>query len=425
MATFDFDQDYYGNQYLRIFKEKKPTLLGIEASVGGLFVAPLYSYFASIVYAASLGNPLGIYLATIIIASLQGPVTFLLLARLKGQKVGIFAGLVTIFSHALFSKAFAPSPINLIYPMGLLFFYFLSRLDQKPQNIIWLGLLSGLSLHIHLSLLALVPTTVLYIIWKKPKSLNPKYLLIAGLIFIFWAMPLILFDIRHDLYLSKNFIDFFLQGINNQNFLANVLRILKALMDVLAGLASGNLIGKFFLVIILLYFAKKLRNDNLLKTAGFVILVTSALFSLYFGNLSDYYFFSLLAPFLLIVASFCSWMFGRPIGKIILLAALGFFLIYNLKEIKSSVNPYNYFVKEKAVRYIKNQAQNKNVKIYFDTEVGLGFGFNYLFKYQDLNLSDTDYEQIYQIVIRGKEESPGAAFREKNVENTIRVIKLL
>lgn len=428
MAAFDADQDFYALEYLKIFKEGKLTLLGIEASVGGLFVGPLYTYFSSFIYLFSAGNPIGIFTATIIIASLQGSLTYLLFSRLKDQKTGVIAGIVVIFSHALWQKAFAPSVIGLLYIFGLLFFYFLSTISNKPKNLILLALICGISISIHISLFVFIPFTAIYLLIKRPKNVKLRHVILSGLFLLAFASPLIIFDLRHNYYLWKNLLDFLSNGSNSvktTSYFQNFLNVTKSTFNMFATfLFPPQIIGKLAVIMTIPYLLLKLKKDNSIQQAIFIIILSLIILSFYFGSFSDYYLYFLLAPLLFIFSSFLAALFSYKISKLITVVLVALLIVSNLKEIQKSKNPYNYFIKSRAVSYIKSQAQDKKIKIYFDTEPGLGFGFQYLFKYHNLNVSEENYEEIYQIVVKGKELSPGVAFQQKGVENTIRVVKL-
>jgi hypothetical protein len=435
MATFDADQDYYAQKYVDIFQNNQPTLLGIEASVGGVFVAPLYTYFSSITYAISAGSPIGIFLVSILIAALQGPLTYFLFSKLKNPTTGIIAGLIVIFSHALWQKAFAPSVIGLTYLAGLLFFYYLCQLPKKPRSIIILGLICGLAVNLHVSLFAFIPITIAYLIWKKSKNIKLSDYAISSFLFLILVSPLIFFDLRHHFFLWKNLFGFLSKGggpNGHSNYIENALRIFRSVINTFASfLVPQPIFGKLFIVVTLPYLIIKLKNDDSIKTAWFIILLSFLMFCLYFGSLSDYYFYFLLAPFLFIFSGFLSAIFkvqktlpaGRQV-KVAVVAILALMFILNFQAMQKTINPYNYSVKKQAVDYIKNQAGNKKTKIYFDSDLGLSVGFNYLLKRAGINIADKNYQNLYQIVIRGEQQKPGKEFKEKGTQGTIRVIQL-
>lgn len=428
MATFDADQDYYAQKYVDIVQNQQPTLLGIEASVGGIFVAPLYTYFSAITYAVSGGNPIGIFLIAMIIAALQGPLTYLLFSKLKNQKTAVIAGLLVIFSESLWHKAFAPSVIGLTYLAGLFFFYYLCTLSKKPKNITMLGLICGLGINLHVSLFAFVPLTIIYLLWKRPRNIKIGDYIVSLIVLFILCSPLIFFDIRHHFFLLQNLMGFLQHGSSgtNSNYNDNIIRITRSMINTFASsIVPQEIFGKLLLLATLPYLFLKFKSDETVKTAGFVILASFLMFCFYFGNLTDYYFYFLLAPFIFVFAGLLSTLFKLPLLKIAVVALLGLVFILNLRGIMGSVNPYNYFVKKQAVEYIKSRVKNQKTKIYFDTDPGYSVGYNYLFKRAGINIVDKNYESLFQIVVRDDQKKPGKEFIAKRGYNSIRVIKLL
>jgi len=427
MATFDADQDYYALQYVKIFQQHQPTLLGIEASVGGIFVAPLYTYFSAITYAVSGGSPIGIFLIAMIIAALQGPLTYLLFSKLKNQNTAVIAGLLVVFSQSLWQKAFAPSVIGLTYLAGLFFFYYLCTLSKKPKSIIMLGLICGLGINLHVSLFAFVPITIIFLLWKRPRNIKIGDYIVSLIVLLVLSSPLFFFDIRHHFFLFQNFLGFLQQGSSgaDSNYPDNIIRILRSLINTFASsLVPQEIFGKLLVLATLPYLFLKFKSDEAVKTAGFVLLTSFLMFCFYFGNLTDYYLYLMVAPFLFIFAGFLSTLFKLPLLKVAVAALLGLMFILNLQGIIGSVNPYNYFVKKQVVDYIKSLVRDQKTKIYFDTDPGYAVGFNYLFKRTGINIDDKNYEFLYQIVVRDDQKKPGKEFIVKRGYNSIRVIKL-
>lgn len=466
MATFDADQDYYAQKYVDIVQNHQPTLLGIEASVGGIFVAPLYTYFSTLIYAASAGDPMGIFLVSMVIAALQGPLTYLLFSKLKNQKTAVIAGLLVVFSELLWHKAFAPSVIGLIYLAGLFFFYYLCTLSKNPKSIIMLGLICGLGINLHVSLFAFVPVTIIYLLWKRPRNIKISDYIVSLIVLLALSSPLFLFDIRHRFFLFQNLLGFLQQGSSgaDSNYPDNVIRIIRSIINTFAfTLVPQEILGKLLVLATLPYLFLKSKSDKTVQTAGFVLLTSFLMFCFYFGDLTDYYFHFLLAPFIFVFANLLGtisskrgprsvfmnvgevldwtarstkreredhglrpWesIFKLPLLKVAVATLLCLMFIIDLQGIKGSVNPYNYFVKKQAVEYIKSRVKNQKTKIYFDTDLGYSVGYNYLFKRAGINIVDKNYEFLYQIVVRDDQKKPGKEFIAKRGYNSIRVIKL-
>lgn len=431
LLTFDADQEYYAYQYIQIVTNHKPTLLGIETSIGGMFVGPLYTYFSTFIYWLSHGDPIGISLVTLFLASFQAGLTYWFFTLLKKESVGVIAGLLTLFSFSLWSKAFSPSVINFLFLFGLLFLFCLSRVIYKKKYILWLSLLLGVSLHVHVSLWLFFPIVLIFFIWRHIINKNNITELIFGsLIILLFSFPLLLFDIRHNFLISKNLTQFigksFLNNSSGNNVFAHALSVFISLINVLANYLSvnPNKLVYGLLCAILLFFMTKATKDHVMQISALIFAVTIFFFTFYNGPLPDYYLYMLLAPFIYITALFIIEIGKYKIISIPLCIFLIILLIQNIRAMDSAVNPYNLYRKWDAVKYIKSQSRDKPVKVAYDTDLGLGFGFNYLLDYEKVKKEEINYQDIYQIVIRKDNSQPGVEFGEPNSLELIKVVRL-
>lgn len=434
LLTFDFDQEFYAYQYVRIFKEGKPTLLGIETSVGGMFVGPLYTYFSSLVYWVFKGDPAGMGIMTLLLASFQASLTYLVFSSLKNEKVGIVGGFLVLFSSSLWNKAYVPSVINFLYPAGLLFYYFLANLDKNKRYIIYLGILLGLTFHLHPSLLFFFPIFVFYVIKKNLIKYFYTYESILGIVIIFiFLLPLLIFEWRHDYFILKNVLKFIggQMSISNTQIMGSYFTRIYNLGNSYWSLLAHFLANKpgiltFGVVLIILgYSIFRIQKDTNLKITAYIFLVTSILLSFYRGTIPDYYLYFLLAPFLYIASVFLEKISSDK--KLVLI--FGVYLIFlafgNIRFMMMTYNPYNLALKKQAAQYIKNESGEGEVRILYDTSLGLGFGFNYLLDYYGVKQSSNNYSKIYQIIIREPSEKSGVEFRYNGAPAGIKVARVL
>lgn len=427
LIVFDADQEFYAKQYVEIVKLGKPTLVGIQTSFGGLFVGPLYSYLIAFVYWMFQGYPLGMSLLTLLFSSFQASLTYYLFGKLKGQKVGIFTGVLCLFSSALWSKGFVVNAINFFYPLGLLFFYLLIKFKGNQYYFLWLTLVLGLTLQIHLILLIFFPILAVVLIkekfWQKFKTTD--YLTLFTIILIS-LLPLILFDLRHEFLITQNLTKFINQGKNIQvNYLENITRIPAGIINTLwhSIFPFSNFITKILLTIGLIFFIFRSMKQYSYKIITIIFGITLLGGFFYRGPLPDYFFFYLLAPFFFIVgdvlATFSKINFYRPV----IIGAIILFIFQNFNAMSQSLNPYNLFIKERAVKYLKSQTRDRPVKVYLNTDLGLQYGFDYLMEFYQIERIDSATE-TYEIELRGKNKEYGILFKEPEAKVGINVIKL-
>lgn len=430
LLTFDADQEFYAGQYLQIFQEHNLTLVGIRSSVGNLFVGPLYTYLSAIIYLVFKGSPDGIFLFTLLFSSLSAGLTYWIFTLLKDEKTGLFGGFLVLYSGAVWQKAFSPSVINLLYPMGVMFFYCLCNLSRSKKFFYWLVILLGLSFHIHVSLILYLPIIAVCLLTLRQKvKITLAELLFAFLILLIFLSPLIFFDIRHHFYITRNLYIFLLTGSGNGTkitiltFGSGLWRTVLSLTNTFSVSILPNL-HPAFLIPVLVFYLVKIKKNIIYNTISAILAVSAVLLSFYRGPLPDYYLYFLLPVFLFTAADFLGTMIKNRYLLIPVTVLLIFVFSLNTKFMSRTVNPYNYFLKVRAVKYISEKTAGKPVKILYDTYPGLGFGFPYLLNEYKVNTNETTYTGVYQIIIRSGDTKPGVFFHEDNLPVGIKVARL-
>lgn len=425
VVSFDADQEYYAQKYQEIVIMGKPTLIGIPTSVGGMFVGPLYTYFSTLIYYLFRGEPIGIYIVTLVISSLNSPLTFLLFSRLKNKTVGILGGIISLFSFTLWSKAFAPSVIQLLYPMGLFFFYFLSISIKKKKYSPVLILLFALTFQIHFSLFLLFPVFFIIVLWKRRKiKFTKRYFAFIFIAVFFSILPLILFDLRHDHLITKNATGFVAQNSTGNSLnLKSFRRLSFSFWNFSSHLffTETNIITNvFILLIVILFLIRMHKNDNFRVSAIFLV-VTFILFFFYKGSVPDYYYLFLAPVIFYLVSEPLALIFIKPFLKWPVYFFLLFLVFQNIKVQANVVNPYNFFIKLRAMNFLKSQSQNKPVRVLLDTDLGLEFGFDYLMDYVGIVRTNDLQAPTYQISLRYDRSIALAEFKEKNLPVGVKI----
>lgn len=432
LLTFDADQEYYAYKYIEIVKEHKLTLLGIETSAGGMFVGPLYTYLSTLIYWLFQGNPIGIYIATLLFASTQAGLTYILFSRVKGQRIGLIAGFLVLFSATLWNKAFSPSVIPLIYPFSLVFLYAMIESQHDMQYFNWLFILLGSAIHLHISLLSFFPILLIFLFWKRPRKFKNPINWLKGLGFIiFFSLPLLLFEARHNFIIFQNARSFlnktiYPQDSGNFSIINHVIDVLKSLVEMLKYILTPNpgILVFILLMAVGIYSVFKFKKDKTVQIAVLLFVPALILFILYRGPQPDYYFYFLLPAFFLLLAIFIDRMNRSIITAIPVFLLLILLLFQNLSFIYHTFNPYHLFLKWNVAKYIKSEAQEKNIKLLYDTDLGLGFGFNYLLDYEEVRRKENDFDEVYQIIIRRIKADKSKEFRVPGSPVTVQVRKI-
>lgn len=194
-APFDWDQN---RDYTEVAKiaSGRPTLIGpVARGEGGFFLGPLYYYLLLPGYTLSNGSPLALPVTSIILDSLA-IATFVILGFRRGHKwLGIMLGLIWGVAAVAIDASRISWNVSLL-PLWLgLFWYYLTQPSPRARDYIILGVLGGLSWHIHAVLIPLAPLLIL----ARARSLALFSKDIGYVIGGYMAMlaPLMLFDLRH------------------------------------------------------------------------------------------------------------------------------------------------------------------------------------------------------------------------------------
>jgi hypothetical protein len=204
-APFDWDQnrDY---QKVENIVSGKLTLLGpIAKGDSGFYLGPLYYYLLVPGYLISSGNPISFPVTSAVI-----DVTFIALLlvlaykRPKERLALILTSVVWTFSWFLIENARISWNVSLLPLYVLSLYIFMTMSIKTPGRFFVFGLISGLAWHIHASLL---PFSLLPVVFFRPSSLKSLALpFVLG--YTLALAPLILFDLRHATFNSRQLISF-------------------------------------------------------------------------------------------------------------------------------------------------------------------------------------------------------------------------
>lgn len=182
----------------RIIVDRKFTLLGPVASVGGFYLGPFYYYLMALPLWLSGLDPVG----PAIMVALFGVATvyfiYLFAKKAMDFQTGIVsAGLYAVSGLAVSQSRFSWNP-NTVPFFSILYFYFLYQAGKihKKIFIFSAGLCLGICFQLHYLTLPLFPIGLLLLADKKAiKWLVNILFLLLGLIVTF--SPFIFFEFRH------------------------------------------------------------------------------------------------------------------------------------------------------------------------------------------------------------------------------------
>ncbi len=415
--SFNAEYNYKLWPMLKIITEKKIPLIGIEAAshMHHLHYPPFFLYIFTPLLWISAYNPAAIELSFIFLSGLTTTVFFLLGRELKNDTTGYlvaFLYAVSFFSQLADKLIWVVGGIYAI--CGLAFFLFIRLIKQeKPHGLsaFLLGAVISLGLNFHYQVM-LMPLGLLGILWMKKfrqrLNRNTCIAFVAGL--VFFLVPLLIFDLRHDFYNLKGIILLLQKGEVSFSFSQRIINSLNLIPGIfLALFLPINPLNRIFyphLFIVLTWCIIILFGLYLLKKSSqhphekiFINYLLSMLlcgFLVYVGlkKQFSYYLFIMQPVFITIVA--LVFRYGLDIRKLkpVVIALTIFLFVYNTYTSLNFTNRPSYKYQIEALDQFFKQQKTKT-SIFFPSFASEEYAFliyysatKNKFNYSDLNIHE-------------------------------------
>lgn len=343
-AVFGWDQLDNAWAALRILLVHKYPLLGMVAKQNsGMYIGPLYYYLVALFYFLTRLDPI----ASPILASTSALVSFWILyyvtKRMFSGSVALIACFIYTFSSYITLSERIQWPVTFIAPVGLLIFYFLSKiLAGEVKYFIHLAVAFGISLHIHFTSL-FYPIIILAVLPLVPMSaVTLKYIALSIPIGILFLLPQIIYYLKspsaHGFGSYSTYLESYYHGFHLRRLLQISHDAFIKFQSILEIPYRSLRNGVFFYIPIFLFSylykhvtAARLKLGYLL---GLWIVVPWVVFSTYKGEISDYYFSSQLYIAVIVFAYITVWLWARKHmvlrGAIVLFWA--YWTVVNIQE---------------------------------------------------------------------------------------------
>lgn len=410
--SWGMDQEYEAFLAKNIITLKHFPLIGVNASDTGLYLGPAFIYFAAIPFAIFGGNPLGWGIT----ASLIGIfVTYLV------YKVGkeMFSHVTGLFASFLYAGSFLMSFYDrqfwnptLVPFFSLILGFLLFRILKKEVNkLIWLALVFGLAIQSHLSLLIFLPL-ILYVFLLKRKEIAPKILIWSCVLFLLTQLPLIIFELRHDLLNTRSVIKLVANRNSNVNLpstweernsslLSSLGRFFWVPAPVDFFTESGQckeltsykrnsypesiiLVFAGILIFGFWYFGKSPKNKN--KHAGIIIgglsILTFIFTEFYNRSFFEYYLLFLFPWLAIILGQSLAIIWHKKHGFLVVTAVVALFISLNLFTLFTAKYSFSYKDKISAINFVKSSLYGEKYSLEALGECPRFGGFRYLFEYK-------------------------------------------
>lgn len=340
----------------QIFTKQDFVAIGPTTSVGNMYLGPLYYYWMLPFLWLSYPSPIGPVYAIALLGTLTVFCTYFWGRRLVGEQAAAFAAFLCAFSVLAINLSrfsWNPNPT----PFVMLLQVYLTYLAVVKNPKYWLGVAAAFAILLQLHYVTLLAGAAAGSIWvwqvciklyaKQPiRSLLLSAL--GGVVLVLFSLsPLLLFDIKHGGLNTQALTKMFVASENFGTADTQLSPISQAVketrgkaMRILFEFQIGNDQKRNAALVVVLVVAlviTLIRRKREPQSTGVGILVTYLLvgivgFSLYKNAIFDHYIAFLIPCSFLLIGFYLHkvWQW-QNIGKLIVGAALLFFLDYNVR----------------------------------------------------------------------------------------------
>jgi len=404
---FDADQETLSLMVKQIVVDHKPLLIGMPTSVGGMFIGPLLVYLLAPFYQLGSMSPWSNFLFVLLGSLATTASIYFVSSKIFSKSTGVYATviyglsfLITSFDRTFWNPTLMPLA-------SIWMFYGLWRYlnDRKTIWLVLSVMAVGFMANFHFTFV--FGLGFLFISWLL-FSRNFRILLLMGLIFFIFVSPLVIFDLRHDLFITRNFLSFLSSGPEKTSNIVQSFSLLEKAMVYFSVLKATlynhasiilDLIVAFGLLVYsaIAVIRKNLGNKLILIAMGVslaVMLVNRGPFLPYYLN----FVFPLWSFVLAQGLSKLNFKYAfLPIGVVVVMAAV------NVPAILNSRTNLSLKYKKAIADYIAADARGSTFKVDFIHQPGLKTGFNYLFwqatKTDLVSDVSVNTEKTYKIIL--------------------------
>lgn len=383
-APFDWDQN---RDYLAVeqITKGKFTLVGpVAKGEGGFLLGPLYYYLSVPGFLLGEGDPISLPMTSVILDTLAIIAVLVYFPKIWGKWQTLILGLSWSLSWFAIESSRVSWNVAMLQVWLVTFMYLLSS-KLKSYNYLILGLILGLTWHIHAVIIPL--SIIIFTIYFK--KLKPSFveLVYVSLGYLIALSPLIIFDLRH-VGLEHNLVMQYLSGSSSgragySDVLVSLLsRFGKNTVAIFSG--NSNLDLGWGITATMLSIFAIFRGSQLAKLSGIIVLVNLALV-FYLGEVRfpEYYLASSYLPVIIIAIDYFSNCKKIFIPVAIVLASL--FLYFNLSNFTTAKTAFSLAQKSelsKKLASISNEAD-----VVYDLPFGRNSGIPVLLQRDGVTLN--------------------------------------
>lgn len=275
------------------------TLLGSPIGRFGettLYLGPLYYYLQAPFITLTGFDSAGAALVTVLARLATTFLIYLATRQLFGLPAAIFAAIISTLSPYWVNYLGPPSQPYIIPTLVSLIIFLILKLKEATVNypiFFALGFLSAVTTNFHYLGLITLPALVFFLIFRV-KDFRVKHAISLAAGFILAILPIILFEIRNQFFLTNQFIKQANSGAFNLTPSQIIQKVQSALASMTADTLGFQLPIPLILLLMPLLIFKALKNANSNSKPIIYFLVILPILnilaaSLYFGELQPHY----------------------------------------------------------------------------------------------------------------------------------------
>ena len=415
---FAHDHDLYSWIAKDIIVNKHVRSVGQITSVDGVFIGPLYYYIMAISYLMSNMNPISAIGPTTIIG-LSTIISFYFLGKKYfSKRVGLIMAFIyaVSFGCAIYDKWSVPTEPAILWSVWFLY-VILGMFRNNLKLIPLYAVLVGLTYHIHIALLPVLPLPILaYFLSKgnfreKLKQIKFRNVFISLLFFFLVSSPFWIFEIKHNFSQVRSVIVASKKDLGNPTGFIKFKKVINASSWEM----QQRLINQwpikpfeiiwpiFILITFMVYIYKKLDKKEIFLFGLWIFMIGLAQFTSK-RIVSEYYFTNYIPIFVLMIGLLFDLFFDHKyFSKIALSLGVLYFIFNFIWLFKNSDLNDSYFYKKELVEFIKQDQIVNNypcIGINYISKFGDGVGFRYLFWYKGIKIiKPSNSVPTYNVVI--------------------------
>lgn len=341
-----------------IINDKFPIVGMVAKANSGIYIGPLYYYIVTFFYFIFNLNPIASLVISLISSLISFWIIYYVAKKIFSSQVAIIALLLNTFNFATVIYLDGVQwPVQLIPVISLLIFYLLYRVILgEYKKIIFLAIAVGFSFHLHFTAI-FFPIIILLSLPLFPRNKEAlKYMLLSIPIFLLWLLPNIYYS-----FIVKGY------GSNAQSYLSNnyhgfhLTRMIQIIGDALIQFNPYLVFDRlkelkiFILPLFLIaYYFKSFNKDGkkLLYLIFLWFMVPWLIFTVYKGEISDYYFFinRYIALLILSYLVYLVWSLKFALSKILVIVFISIYSLYAVSNLLPYREPDNLFKREKEAK---------------------------------------------------------------------------